>query len=151
MITLNYPFTVASPSLPMLALKIVQGKYPPMPSWVDKTICKLVDEMLKIDSTERPSVKVLMGYGDFKELMVNNLNEEEMERKKIAQSAHLEKIRKSKAEPKKSQSITQPISGHKKGTNDKASSLNQKGPDPSRVKGKSNTFGSNGNAKLEET
>lgn len=49
MLTLRYPFTVAVPSLPALALKIMKGVYPPIPSSADKGIKTLVDSMIVVD------------------------------------------------------------------------------------------------------
>ena len=50
------------PSLPALALKIVQGKYEPFPESLELGICSVIKAMLTLDATERPSVKNLLGY-----------------------------------------------------------------------------------------
>jgi serine/threonine protein kinase len=72
---LQYPFTVNVPSLPALALKIVTGKYTPFPAFVEKPITYLIQAMLNVDPTERPSAKQMMGYEFVKELIdTHNIN-----------------------------------------------------------------------------
>ena len=66
MATLRYPFTVAVPSLPALALKIMKGVYPPIPSSVDKGVKTLIESMIIVDPSQRPSVLSLMGYSFLK-------------------------------------------------------------------------------------
>jgi serine/threonine protein kinase len=77
---LQYPFTVNVPSLPALALKIVTGKYTPFPAFVEKPITYLIEAMLNVDPTERPSSKQMMGYEFVKELHdthnINSVQEE---------------------------------------------------------------------------
>ena len=58
---LKLPFTSKVPSPDAVKLKIVQGTFPPLPKEIPEDISKLINKMLTLDPTERPSAKELLG------------------------------------------------------------------------------------------
>ena len=61
LVSLRYPFTVDSMSLPALTFKILKGQYPDMPQSVDPAVKNMVRSMLSVDPNRRPTLTQLMG------------------------------------------------------------------------------------------
>ena len=60
-VSLRYPFTVDSLSLPALTFKVLRGQYPDMPSTTDPTIKSMIKSMLNVNADMRPSLQYLLG------------------------------------------------------------------------------------------
>lgn len=93
---LKYPFNVPTPSLPALALKIVQGKYDAFPDTLDVRIQNVIKAMLTLDPTERPAVKDLLGYTFVEEIVEKfEINKDKIEFVKNKTAPFLSKENKS--------------------------------------------------------
>ena len=55
---LKLPFDATS--LPVLALKILKGSFPPIPSNYSKDIKSLILQMLHVDQKKRPSIEAIL-------------------------------------------------------------------------------------------
>jgi serine/threonine protein kinase len=61
-VSLRYPFTADSFSLPALGMKIIKGNYPDMPISTDPAVRTMIKSMLTVNPNERPTLSSLMGY-----------------------------------------------------------------------------------------
>lgn len=57
---LDYPFKVPNNSLAALALKILKGKYSPLPKTYSPDLAKLLASMMNVNSKARPTIDQLM-------------------------------------------------------------------------------------------
>ena len=58
---LDYPFKVPNNSLAALALKILKGKFSPIPKQYSSDLSKLISTMLSVNPKSRPTIDQLMG------------------------------------------------------------------------------------------
>jgi len=57
----DYPFKVPNNSLAALALKILKGKFPPLPKPYSADLNRLLSAMLQVNSKLRPTINQLIG------------------------------------------------------------------------------------------
>ena len=98
LVTLRLPFEANN--LPILSMRILKGKFKPIPTSFSKPLADLIDHLLKVNPKERPDMKEILKYDIIRERMKVLL--EEVSYNKDFSNTFIGAIREEKKEKKKS-------------------------------------------------
>ena len=103
LVTLRLPFDANN--LPILSMRILKGKYKPIPTTFSKPLADLIDHLLKVNPKERPDMKEILKYDIIRERMKVLL--EEVSYNKDFSNTFIGAIKEEKKEKKKSKFANQ--------------------------------------------